>query len=192
MEVTKGHIELRVFLSIFDQTLTAHFLKTDDARTNRVLLLEQLTPKVHDDSISDDNAPSSGSNELIKFKLQTLSTFATVIRFSWQYHHSTGNWTGFQKRVLILEFFCQKNGFSEKLSLENVEPKFSTLECDVLEPNRFDFWNQHNRISLETNFQENKKTLHERVYYVFGKIVIKCRFETKYRFLKKNLRKNPT
>ena len=83
--------DLRVFLSIFDQTLTAHFLKTDDARTNRFLLLEQLTPKVHDDSISDDNAPSSGSNELIKFKLQTLSTFATVIRFWWQYHHSTGN-----------------------------------------------------------------------------------------------------
>ena len=75
-------LPLRVFLSIFDQTLTAHFLNTDDAKTNRFLLMKQLTPKVHDDSISDDNAPSSGSNELIKFKLQTLSTFATVIRFS--------------------------------------------------------------------------------------------------------------
>ena len=73
---------LRVFLSIFDRTLTAHFLKTDDARANRFLLLKQLTLEVHDDTISDDNAPSSGSNELIKFKLQTLSTFATVIRFS--------------------------------------------------------------------------------------------------------------
>ena len=59
---------LRLFLSIFDQTLTAHFLKTDDARTNRFLLLKQLTPKVHDDTISDDTAPSSGSSELIKFK----------------------------------------------------------------------------------------------------------------------------
>ena len=73
--------DLRVFLSIFDQTLTAHFLKTDDARTNRFLLLKQLTPKVHGDSMSDDTAPSSGSSELIKFKLQTLSTFATVVRF---------------------------------------------------------------------------------------------------------------
>ena len=71
---------LRVFLSIFDQTLTAHFLKTDDARANRFLLLKQLTLEVHDDTISDDNAPSSGSSELIKFKFQTLSTFATVIR----------------------------------------------------------------------------------------------------------------
>ena len=72
---------LRVFLSIFDRTLTAHFLKTDDARANRFLLLKQLTLEVHDDTISDDNAPSSGSSELIKFKFQTLSTFATVIRF---------------------------------------------------------------------------------------------------------------
>ena len=104
-------VHLRVFLSIFDQTLTAHFLNTDDAKTNRFLLMKQLTPKVHDDSISDDNAPSSGSNELIKFKLQTLSTFATVIRFSCQYHHSTGNWTGFQKWVLILKFFVKKRVF---------------------------------------------------------------------------------
>ena len=74
-------VELRVFLSIFDETLTAHFLKTDDARTNRFLLLKQLTPKVHGDSISDDTTPSSGGSELIKFKLQTLSTFATVVRF---------------------------------------------------------------------------------------------------------------
>ena len=62
-----------MFLSIFDQTLTAHFLKTDDARANRFLLLKQLTLEVHDDTISDDNAPSSGSSELIKFKFQTLS-----------------------------------------------------------------------------------------------------------------------
>ena len=73
--------DLRVFLSIFDQTLTAHFLKTDDARTNRFLLLKQLTPTVHDDTISDDTAPSSGSSELIKFKFQMLSTSTTVIRF---------------------------------------------------------------------------------------------------------------
>ena len=72
---------LRVFLSIFDQTLTAHFLKTDDARINQFLLLKQLTPTVHDDTISDDTAPSSGSSELIKFKFQMLSTFTTVIRF---------------------------------------------------------------------------------------------------------------
>ena len=72
---------LRVFLSIFDQTLTAHFLKTDDARINQFLLLKQLTPKVHDDTISDDTAPSSGSSELIKFKFQMLSTSTTVIRF---------------------------------------------------------------------------------------------------------------
>ena len=57
------------------------FLKTDEARTNRFLLLKQLTPKVHSDLISDDTTPSSGSSELIKFKLQTLSTFATVVRF---------------------------------------------------------------------------------------------------------------
>ena len=76
-----NHLTLRVFLSIFDRTLTAHFLKTDDARANRFLLLKQLTLEVHDDTISDDNAPSSGSSELIKFKFQTLSTFATVIRF---------------------------------------------------------------------------------------------------------------
>ena len=72
---------LRVFLSIFGQTLTAHFLKTGDASPNRFLLLKLPTLKVHDDTISDDNAPSSGSSELIKFKLQTLSTFSTVIRF---------------------------------------------------------------------------------------------------------------
>ena len=82
---------LRVFLSIFDQTLTAHFLKTDDARTNRFLLLEQLTPKVHDDSISDDNAPSSGSSELIKFKTSNAiyfcysdPIFMTIPPFDWK------------------------------------------------------------------------------------------------------------
>ena len=31
---------LNVFLSIFEQTLTAHFVKTDDAGTNRFLLLK--------------------------------------------------------------------------------------------------------------------------------------------------------
>ena len=77
----KIKVDLRVFLSIFDQTLTAHFLKTDDARINQFLLLKQLTPTVHDDTISDDTAPSSGSSELIKFKFQMLSTSTTVIRF---------------------------------------------------------------------------------------------------------------
>ena len=95
--IRKTHPTLRVFLSIFDQTLTAHFLKTDDARTNRFLLLKQPTPKVHDDTISDDTAPSSGSSELIKFKFQTLSTFATVIRFWWDYHHSISFFTDFHK-----------------------------------------------------------------------------------------------
>ena len=31
---------LRVFLSIFDQTLTAHFLKTGDAKINRIRTLD--------------------------------------------------------------------------------------------------------------------------------------------------------
>ena len=100
-----------MFLSIFDQTLTAHFLKTDDARTNRFLLLEQLTPKVHDDSISDDNAPSSGSSELIKFKTSNAiyfcysdPIFMTIPPFDWKL-----NWLseiGFNP-----EFFCQKTVF---------------------------------------------------------------------------------
>ena len=87
----KWLLTLRVFLSIFDQTLTAHFLKTDDARTNRFLLLKQLTPKVHDDSISDDNAPSSGSSELIKFKTSNAiyfcysdPIFMTIPPFDWK------------------------------------------------------------------------------------------------------------
>ena len=67
-----------------------------------------------------------------------------------------------------------KNGFSEKKSLENVEPKFLTLECGVLESNRFDFWNQHSRISLETKFQGNQNML--RVF----------RFLQKYHFLTEN------
>ena len=83
---------LRVFLSIFDQTLTAHFFsKQVKIRINRFFSLEHLTSKVYDDSISDVIVPSSGSSELIKSKLQTLSTFATLIRFWWQYHHSIAN-----------------------------------------------------------------------------------------------------
>ena len=58
----------RVFPSIFDQTFTAHFLKTGDARMNRFFSLKHLTPKLHDDSISDVIAPSGGSSELINFK----------------------------------------------------------------------------------------------------------------------------
>ena len=46
--------------------------------------------------------------------------------------------------------------------------KFSTLEFGVLEPNRLDFWNQHSRISLETNFQDNQNKL--RVCGFFEKI----------------------
>ena len=57
---------LRVLPPIFDQTLSAHFLKTDGARTNRFFLLKQLTPKFHDDIISDDIALCSGISELIK------------------------------------------------------------------------------------------------------------------------------
>ena len=83
--------------------------------------------------------------------------------------------------------FSQKTVFREKwLWKDNLSTKFSILECGVLEQIR-----QHGRISLETNFQENQKTLHETVYYVFGKIVIKCRFETKYRFFEKNFKKKP-
>ena len=62
------------------------------------------------------------------------------------------------------------------------ESKFSTLECDVLELNYFNFWNQHSRISLEINFQENQKTL--RVLRFFAKIA----FVDKKTFFDKNFR----
>ena len=82
-----------MFLSIFDQTLTAHFLKTDDARINRFLLLKQMTPTVHDDTISDDTAPSSGSSELIKFKTINAIYFCysypilmTISSFDWKFY----------------------------------------------------------------------------------------------------------
>ena len=113
---------LRVFLSIFDQTLTAHFLKTDDARTNRFLLLKQLTPKVHGDSISDDNAPSSGSSELIKFKTSnaiyfcySYPTLMTISPFDWKLNWLSEmgfqSWNFRQKTVFCLKMvFLQKNG----------------------------------------------------------------------------------
>ena len=43
-----------------------------------------------------------------------LSTFATVIRFWWQYHHSPGNWIGFQKWAFNLENFVKKRYFVQK------------------------------------------------------------------------------
>ena len=33
----------------------------------------------------------------------------------------------------------------------------TTLECGALESNRFDFWNQRNRISLEPKFHQNRR-----------------------------------
>ena len=66
---------LRVLPLIFDQILSAQFLKTDNVRTNRTFWLKQLAPKVHDDSIWDDIAPSSGGNELIKLKISNTIYF---------------------------------------------------------------------------------------------------------------------
>ena len=51
-------------------------------------ILKYLTPKIHDDSISELITPSSGKSELIKFELQMLSSVATIIRFRWQYRDS--------------------------------------------------------------------------------------------------------
>ena len=39
------------------------------------------------------------------------------------------------------------------LFLPYFEPEFVTLECGILDSNRFDFWNQRSRISLEPNFE---------------------------------------
>ena len=112
---------LRVFLSIFDQTLTAHFLKTDDARTNRFLLLKQLTSTVHDDAISDETAPSSGSSELINFKTWNAIYFCysypilmTIPPFDWKLNLLSQmgfqSWNFCQKAV-----FCLKMGFFWKV-----------------------------------------------------------------------------
>ena len=98
---------LRVLPLIYDQILSAHFLKTDDARTNRIFLLKQMTPKFHRDTVSDDTAPSGSRNKLVKFKMQTLSSFATVtilIRIppvNW-------NLTGFHKWAFNPEIFVKK------------------------------------------------------------------------------------
>ena len=112
---------LRVLPLIYDQILSAHFLKTDDARTNRFLLLKQLTPKVHGDSISDDNAPSSGSSELIKFKTSNAIYFCysypilmTIPPFDWKltWFSQMGfqSWNFCQKRAFCLKIvFFQKN-----------------------------------------------------------------------------------
>ena len=54
-------------------------------------LLNHLTLKVYNDSITHDTAPSSGGDELINIKLQRLFSFDTLIRFWWNYHHSIAN-----------------------------------------------------------------------------------------------------
>ena len=131
------HLEiqcLRVFLLIFDQTLTAHFLNTDDAKTNRFLLMKQLTPKVHDDSISDDNAPSSGSSELIKFKTSNAiyfcysdPIFMTIPPFDWKL-----NWLsemGFQSWN-----FRQKTVFCPKMVFLSVPCWFAATSVAFLFP----------------------------------------------------------
>ena len=117
---------LRVLPPIFDQTLSAHFLKTDDTRTNRFFVLKHLTLKLQDDSISDDIAPSSGSSELIKFKTSNAIYFCysylilmKIPPFDWKL-----NWLsrmGFrslnfcQKTVFYLKtVFCLKTVFFQK------------------------------------------------------------------------------
>ena len=82
---------LRVLPPIFDQTLSAHFSKTDDSRTNRFFASKHLTLKLQDDTISDDTAPSSGSSELIKFKTSNAIYFCysylilmTIPPFDWK------------------------------------------------------------------------------------------------------------
>ena len=45
------------------------------------------------------------------------------------------------------------------------EHQFVTLECGVWGSNRFDFWYQRSRISLEPNFEQNRRKL--RINYVW-------------------------
>ena len=66
---------LRVSLSFFDQTLKTHYFLTDDARLNPIFLLNCLTSKVYDDSISGDSATTSGGNELIKIRTSNAIGF---------------------------------------------------------------------------------------------------------------------
>ena len=91
--ITRPKGALRVLPPIFDPSLSAQFLKIDDARTNRVFSLKQLTPKVHGNTISDDTAPTSGSSELIKFKTKNAIYFCysypilmTIPSFDWKFY----------------------------------------------------------------------------------------------------------
>ena len=81
-----------------------------------VFLSKQLTPKFHDDRLSDGTAPSCDSSE--RSKLQTLSSFATVIGFWWQYGHLTENWTGLHEWISILKF-SSKNSFLKASSISS-------------------------------------------------------------------------
>ena len=58
---------------------------------------------------------------------------------------------------------CENHGITMFLNMDS-ESKFRatpavfvTLECGVLESNRFDFWNQRTQISLEPNFHQNQR-----------------------------------
>ena len=74
-----GQFALRVSHPIFTQTLKTQIFLTDDARTDTILSLCHLTPKVYSDSISADTTPTSGRKELIKLKLKIRMASATYI-----------------------------------------------------------------------------------------------------------------
>ena len=61
------------------------------------------------------------------------------------------------KRVIDFLMGRKNRIFTVFHFLPYFEPKFVTLECGALESNRFDFWNQRNRISLEPKFHQNRR-----------------------------------
>ena len=74
--------KLRLFPSIFDQTLKTFGIWTYDVRPYPIFLLKDPKPKVYDDPISNDTAPASGSDELIKIQLQMRKSSASQLFFS--------------------------------------------------------------------------------------------------------------
>ena len=63
--------------------------------------MEHLTPKVYDDAISADAAPTSGGNQLIKLNFQMLKAFCTVVQMLRNYHHSIANLMFFESWALF-------------------------------------------------------------------------------------------
>ena len=92
--------KLRVFLSINDHTLKTYEIWTYNVRPYPIFLLKDPKPKVYDDPISNDTAPASGSDELIKIQLQMRKASASQLFFS-------------EKRI-----FCVINVWSEASCLD--------------------------------------------------------------------------